>query len=121
MLLLLLVQRVEPNLRSASSAGRGWNSSKGDGVKLVEVVLIIVHSDPGRFSPVLRDIGHLLLLAQHLNLSLLLLGYGKEIVQRVFLWVILRISPRHIFCQRAVGKFKWIAIARAISLISLGA
>ena len=117
LLLLLLVQCVVPNVTSAGAARRRRNSAKGHRVQLIEVVLV-VDADPRRFSTVLGDIRHLLLLGQHLNLRLLLLGDGKEIVQHVLFRVILGFEI-HIFCSLNRSIAEWIAFVRALPLVRL--
>ena len=58
------------------------------------VLPVVVHADAGRFGPVLRDVRHLLLLGQHLNLRLLLLRKRHKIVQYISLGgVLICIGP----------------------------
>ena len=71
-LLLVLVEWVERNLgRSCSSGGRR-HPAEVHWIKLVEVTAIM-ELDARSFRSVLRNIRHLLLFCEHLNLHLLLL------------------------------------------------
>ena len=72
-LLLVLVEWVECDLSRPSSSRGRRHSAEVDWIKLVEVTVIIMELDARSFRPVLRNIRHLLLFCEHLNLHLLLL------------------------------------------------
>ena len=60
----------------------------------------------------LRDVRHLLLLSEHLNLHLLLLRKGHEVIEHVLLLVAARL---HIFAVCALAVVEVGAVGRAIS------
>ena len=83
-LLLVLVEWVERNLsRSCSSRGRR-HPAEVHWIKLVEVTAIM-ELDARSFRSVLRNIRHLLLFCEHLNLHLLLLRKRHKVVKDVLL------------------------------------
>ena len=56
----------------------------------------------------LRNIGHLLLFGEHLNLHLLLLGEGHEVIEDVFcmIFILYQANCRHIFVHLAFAELK---------------
>ena len=70
--------------------------------------MVLIELDAGSFGPVLRNIGHLLLFGEHLNLHLLLLGEGHEVIEDVFcmIFILNHANCRHIFVHLALAELK---------------
>ena len=103
--MLLLLHRV---IEGARSARRRWHASESSSVQLINLIVVLIELDTGSFGAVLRNIGHLLLFCEHLNLHLLLLWEGHEIVQDVFcmIFILDHAYCWHIFVHLTLGKFK---------------
>ena len=103
--MLLLLHRV---IEGARSARRWWHASESSSVQLINLIVVLIELDARSFGTVLRNIGHLLLFCEHLNLHLLLLWEGHEIVQDVFcmIFILHHAYCRHIFVHLTLTKFK---------------
>ena len=118
LIMLLLLHRV---IEGARSARRWWHASESSSVQLINLIVVLIELDTGSFGAVLRNIGHLLLFCEHLNLHLLLLWKGHEIVQDVFcmIFILDHAYCWHIFVHLTLTEFKICSIIRSISSIKI--
>ena len=95
-------------IEGACSARRWWHTSESSSVQLINLIVVLIELDARSFGAVLRNIGHLLLFCEHLNLHLLLLWEGHEIIEDVFgmIFSLYQTNCRHIFVHLTLGKFK---------------
>ena len=95
-------------IEGACSARRWWHTSESRSVQLINLIVVLIELYARSFGAVLRNIGHLLLFCEHLNLHLLLLWEGHEIVQDVFgmIFILHHAYCRHIFVHLTLTKFK---------------
>jgi len=82
------------------------------------MVVVVMKFNSRCFSPMLRYIRHLLLLSEHLNLHLLLLGQRHEVIEYIAAAVAV-MRGRHIFSLVALAKVKLGTICRAISSVGV--
>ena len=108
-------------IEGACSARRWWHTSESRSVQLINLIVVLIELDARSFGAVLRNIGHLLLFCEHLNLHLLLLWEGHEIVQHVFsmIFILDHANCRHIFVHLTLAKFKISSCIRPISSIKI--
>ena len=120
-LLLVLVEWVECNLSRPSSSRGRRHSAEVDWIKLGEVTVIIMELDARSFRPVLRNIRHLLLFCEHLNLHLLLLRKRHKVVKDVLLVTLVhsRSTLLRIFAYAAIPEVELGTVCRTISRIGL--
>ena len=106
--MLLLLHRV---IEGACSARRRRHASESSSVQLINLIVVLIELDTGSLGSVLRNIGHLLLFCEHLNLHLLLLWEGHEIVQDVFcmIFILHHAYCWHIFVHLTLTKFKIVS------------
>ena len=105
LLMLLLLHWI---IEGACPARWWGHSPEGRCVQLIKLIVVLIELNTGSFGPVLRNICHLLLFGQHLNLHLLLLWEGHEIIEDVFgmIFILYKTNCRHIFVHLTLGKFK---------------
>ena len=108
-------------IKGACSARWWWHSSESCCVQLINLIVVLIELDTGSFGAVLRNIRHLLLFCEHLNLHLLLLWEGHEIVQDVFcmIFILHHAYCRHIFVHLTLTKFKIVSCIWSFSTIKI--
>ena len=116
--MLLLLHWI---IECASSARRRRHTSESSCIQLINLIVVLIELDSRSFGAVLRDIGHLLLFCEHLNLHLLLLWEGHEIVQDVFsmIFILNHTYCRHIFVHLTLTKFKIRSLIWSVSSIKI--
>ena len=116
--LLLLLHWI---IEGTCSTRWRWHSSEGRCVQLIKLVVVLIELDTGSFGSVLRNIGHLLLFGEHLNLHLLLLGEGHEVIEDVFcmIFILYQANCRHIFVHLTLAELKVSTFIWAIPSIKI--